>query len=217
MIQDVDAALTPDQSVLNFGPTAIRLQCRRRRRPAIHRTLPGPVYESSFPTSKWVYETSRNPREIPRRSVSLIRRISCPGGASSQPLLLHDVIGAYLCATRYVIESCIAAHVCVCVVPRSRCQTTSRVRFKEREGDPVSNVSFQRSAGLYRARRRLQISAAFCVHRRNADDVTTLVGARCLCRMHPAGVLLRVRPAADTDRATSKAQYERARLLNPRE
>lgn len=105
----------------------------------------------------------------------------------------------------------------MCVVPRSRCQTTSRARFKEREGDPVSNVSFQRSAGLYRARRRLQISAAFCVHRRNADDVTTLLGARCLCPMHPAGVLLRVRPAADTDRATSKAQYERARLLNPRE
>ena len=40
MIQDVDAALTPDQSVLNFGPTAIRLQCRRRRRPAIHRHPP---------------------------------------------------------------------------------------------------------------------------------------------------------------------------------
>jgi len=54
MIQDVNSAISPDQSVLNSCPTAIH--CR-----SAASTLTRPVYESSFWASKEVYETSDNP------------------------------------------------------------------------------------------------------------------------------------------------------------
>ena len=63
MIQDVRvySAFLPDQSVLKFCSTATRSQCRRCRRPAPTPLYPTrPVYESSFWTSKAVYETSHN-------------------------------------------------------------------------------------------------------------------------------------------------------------
>ena len=60
MIHNLNSAFSPDQSIklLEFCSTATRMQ-RRRRKPRLRRsTLPRPVYESSFWTSKEAYETS---------------------------------------------------------------------------------------------------------------------------------------------------------------
>jgi len=58
MIQDVNSTLSPDQSVLNFCSAATRLQHLRPKSRLRRSTLPRPVYESSFWTSKEAYETS---------------------------------------------------------------------------------------------------------------------------------------------------------------
>ena len=72
MIYDANSAFSPDQYVLNVCPTATRLQCGA--------TLPRPVYESSFSTSKALYQTSRNAAACCR--FLSISRYSRPDGGS---------------------------------------------------------------------------------------------------------------------------------------
>ena len=61
MIKDANSAFSPDQSVLNFCSTATRGRRAADASPAYAATLPRPVYESSFSTSKEGYETSNYP------------------------------------------------------------------------------------------------------------------------------------------------------------
>jgi len=65
MTQNVNSTFSPDQSVLNFRSSAQLLRgCSAAdASPALRRsTLPRPVYESSFWTSKEVHEASHNRR-----------------------------------------------------------------------------------------------------------------------------------------------------------
>jgi len=63
IIQEWISAFSPDQSVLKlpkFCSTATRLQRRRRKSRLLRSTVPRPVCESSFWTSKELYETSQS-------------------------------------------------------------------------------------------------------------------------------------------------------------
>ena len=68
----VTALFSPDQPVLNFYSTATRSQRQRPKSRLRRCTLSRPVYESSFRTSKDVYETSRNRSSWQRRWSSFI-------------------------------------------------------------------------------------------------------------------------------------------------
>jgi len=64
VIQDVNSAFLPDQSLLNFSTSAQLLHgCSvAHDSPAYAVILSRPVYESSFFTSKEIYETSDSRR-----------------------------------------------------------------------------------------------------------------------------------------------------------
>ena len=62
MIQKLNSAFLPDQSVLNFWSSAQLLHVRTAANvsPAYAATLPRPVYVRSFWVSEEVYQTSHN-------------------------------------------------------------------------------------------------------------------------------------------------------------
>ena len=85
---NVNSAFSPDQSVLNFRLTATRSQHRRPKSRLRRSTLPRPVYESSYWTSKDVYETSHD-RLYPRTLLVDVTWRSTPDVA---PLMRHPAV-----------------------------------------------------------------------------------------------------------------------------
>ena len=106
MIQGVNSALSPDQSMLNSRSTATRLSAADVS-PAYVATIPRPVYESSFWTSKEACETSHSPcmvraicmrRNVTRTSPtvsSVCKRYHAWTGFLSQRLSSYDLMALY--------------------------------------------------------------------------------------------------------------------------
>jgi len=100
------SAFSPDQSVLNLCSTATRFQRRRPKSRLRRSTLPRPVYESSFWTSKEVYQTSLN--RVCTSNTRDIQRYSW-----RWPLFLYSSVAASSCQVleRHTYVVCINRNI----------------------------------------------------------------------------------------------------------